>query len=162
MSITGELRKWNDETTILPLTRRQLLDAIADRIDIEHEKAIRELNNLADAIGDTCVLLPKDADGEYIHIGDKVQQRDHAGKWTGPLLVMAVTNVGCYVMAYDTLSSSVFHVWGNDVRHYAPTVEDVLREFAGTLASAENNWGSDVNDAIAEYAAKLQLRSDEE
>lgn len=43
-----------------------------------------------------------------------------------------------------------------------PTVEDVLREFAGTLASADNNWGSDVNDAIAKYAAKLSLAEGED
>lgn len=153
MSITGELRKWNDETTILPITRRQLLDAISDRIDAEHEKAIRELNNLADAIADSCVQLPKDANGEYIHIGDRMEHIE-----LGYVLEVIAVGVVCFIAwnthlnRYCQYDSKLFR------HHHEPTVEDVLREFAGTLASAENNWGSDVNDAIAEYAAKLQLK----
>lgn len=65
-SITDELREyaagWRDRSCY-----KHLL-AIADRIDAEYQKAIQELNNLADA----SVLLPVDADGVPININDKV------------------------------------------------------------------------------------------
>ena len=56
MEISDEIRKWCDETT--PWPTRADARAIADRID-------REM-----------VELPKDADGEVIHVGDTLYDRE--------------------------------------------------------------------------------------
>ena len=158
MSITGELRKWNDETTILPITRRQLLDAIADRIDIEHEKAIRELNNLADAIGDGCVMLPKDADGVPIHIGDELEGYGYP---KGGAYCKAIVNdvtilagpIGSFYKSWLMWDATeVCH-------HHEPTVEDVLREFVTEFNRDDTELCDE--EIIERFAAKLQLRSDQ-
>lgn len=44
--------------------------------------------------------------------------------------------------------------------HHAPTVEDVLAEFANRVCNSGHQWGLDAADTIAEYAAKLQLKED--
>lgn len=77
MSITDELRRWvgiYEHEVDYMLTSRQAtqLREIADCIDAEYQKAIWELNNLADA----SVLLPVDADGVPIHIGDRVENNE--------------------------------------------------------------------------------------
>lgn len=72
MSITDELRRFIEDPLLGYASQDQHIETltkIADRIDAEYQKAIRELNNLADA----SVLLPVDADGEYIRIGDDVE-----------------------------------------------------------------------------------------
>ncbi|MEE1210291.1 MAG: hypothetical protein U0K60_09665, partial [Parafannyhessea umbonata] len=77
MSITDELREW--WVRKFPVMDKELhkdFTAIADRIDAEHQKAIRELNNLADA----SVLLPVDADGEIIHVGDMMERGKTCGR----------------------------------------------------------------------------------
>ena len=57
MSITDELRAYAGSFYLFCYKDvREKLDAIADSIDAEYQKAIRELNNLADA----SVLLPVD------------------------------------------------------------------------------------------------------
>lgn len=149
MSITDELRerakKWNSS----------ILRDIADRIDAEHEKAIRELNNLADAVADSCVQLPKDTGGEYIHEHDKVDWRDHAGTWHENATVVAVCNDGCYVM-----DGTVFHVHKSDIRHHhEPTVEDVLREFVTEFNRDDTELCDE--EIIERFAAKLQLKETE-
>jgi hypothetical protein len=77
MSITDELRKYAEENECKSYCK--LLTAIADRIDAEHE---RITHNLTDALhkqedatrelSEKSVLLPLDADGVPIHVGDKV------------------------------------------------------------------------------------------
>ena len=75
MGITDELREWMKSSTLSSWTAEHLT-AIADRIDVEHE---RITHNLTDALHKqedaTCeldeksVLLPVDADGVPIHVG---------------------------------------------------------------------------------------------
>jgi hypothetical protein len=132
---------------------KEALLAIADRIDAEHERQLEVLyRDMSDA---EYVKLPKDADGEYIHEHDKVDWRDHAGTWHENATVVALCNDGCYVM-----DGTVFHVHKSDIRHHhAPTVEDVLREFALACEDA-GNAGPEVERIAAEYAAKLKLKED--
>ena len=149
MSITDELRKWGygfcGDT-------HDVVTAIADRIDAEYQKIIRELNNFADA----SVFLPVDADGEHIHIGDKVTLYGRC--------VYEVDGIHIYK---DSVSVSCSGVSGcgcdsaNNFHHYhAPTVEDVLREMLDAWGELPSNA---TNEAIiAEYAAKLRLAGDAE
>ena len=158
--ITDELRKWAGGSTISSWTAEHLT-AIADRIDAEHERQLEVLyRDMSDA---EYVKLHKDADGEYIHEHDKVDWRDHAGTWHENATVVALCNDGCYVMY--ALDGMVIHVNKSDIRHHhAPTVEDVLREFAHVgiriVAKREFKEGDfDLyadEEAIAKFAANMR------
>ena len=164
MSITDELREWAEDNTLKDrvLTTYppqhavhgvlETLLRIADRIDAEHQKAIRELNNLADS----SVLLPVDADGEYIHMGDRMEN--------GELVVRIVLTDGSWEPTGYTASTpnQLHEHYCHDIRHrHAPTVEDVLRECVAAYMDTpldELNEG----EFFAEYAAKLRLAGDAE
>lgn len=177
MSITDELREWAEDNTLRDrvLTTYppqhavhgvlEKLLRIADRIDAEHEKAIRELNNLADA----SVLLPVDADGEVIHVGDMMERGEARGhvialmlseypkKWGGGLH-WGVQLEGEHA---PTALDLTFH------HYHAPTVEDVLMEFADEMnqnlgmytgeAIDADEWRDADAKTVEKYAAKLRL-----
>lgn len=173
MSITDELRTGGIYR--FPSNRRvfteEELTAIADRIDAEHEDALREAymkgrNDGFDrgfaSADDWCaqhedamekhgwVKLPKDIDDKLIHEHDKVDWRNHAGTWHNNALVVAVCSDGCYVM-----DGMVFHVHASDIRHHKhPTVEDVLAE----LLCEYDRDDFELTELIERFAAKLQLR----
>lgn len=160
MTATDELRKWAEEFWEFAYSKfgdKAELLAIADRIDAEYAKAIRELNNFADA----SVLLPVDANNEYIRVGDMMER----GKARGHVIALMLSN-------YPKKWGGGLH-WGVQlegeqaptaldltIHHYRePTVEDVLMEFALACEDA-GNAGPDVERIAAEYAAKLQLKED--
>lgn len=160
--ITDELKEWMYNHTVNCSDNRIALVAIADRIDAEYRKAIRELNNLTEA----SVLLPVDADGEVIHVGDAMERGDAQGH----VIALMLSN-------YPKKWGGGLH-WGIQLegeqaptaldglfRHYKPTVEDVLREFTDAILEWAGTSGSVAevgtwNDVAAEYAAKLQLKED--
>jgi hypothetical protein len=153
MSITDELRKYaNGYET---LVNHKLL-AIADRIDAEHERQLEVLyRDMSDA---EYVKLPKDADGEYIHVGDKVICGVSVWTVTGLELVGDRWSVRCTIYN-ESGGSGTASYSPIDLRHYhAPTVEDVLREFGDWYAHTKG--GCDEDGIIAEYAAKLRLKED--
>ena len=157
MNITDELRKW--ASVEVPYKYGHQLCAIADRIDAEYQKAIRELNNLADA----SVLLPVDADGEIIHVGDMMERGEARGrvialmlskypkKWGGGLH-WGVQLEGEHA---PTALDLTFH------HYHAPTVEDVLTEMvAKVIERGELTNGA--AQTIAEYAKRLTLAEGED
>jgi hypothetical protein len=168
MSITDELREYAN-TRISP--NKGMLTAIADRIDAEHERLMQEQPFTIDMVPMTdermaehgWIRLPKDADGEYIHVGDEVYQVE--GGW-----VYTVESIRFYP-DNTTVTFSCKHGFGCDsahnVRHYhAPTVEDVLREFAeryldyeGIPSAGRRGVGEALMD---EYASKLRLAEGED
>ena len=162
-SITDELREYAEDWDWLDTGAERAQDrieAIADRIDAEHERQLEVLyRDMSDA---EYVKLHKDTGGEYIHEYDKVDWRDHAGTWHENSTVVALCNDGCYVMY--ALDGMVIHVNKSDIRHHhAPTVEDVLRDFAReclTYTTCVDDH--EVQDAIEMYAAKLRLAGDAE
>lgn len=157
MSITDELREYVGNFYLFRYKDvRESLTAIADRIDAEHQKAIRELNNLADA----SVLLPVDADGEIIHVGDMMER----GKARGHVIALMLSK-------YPKKWGGGLH-WGVQLEgeqaptaldltfhHYhKPTVEDLLRELIhryDELRLGPNAF--DPFELLDEYAAKLRL-----
>ena len=146
MSITDELRAWAKEH----LSRNSIL-AIADRIDAEHERQLEVLyRDMSDA---EYVKLPKDADGEYIHVGDVMEINGEvlppvSGIGNGSVIV------GVFGVDKDDDISEVFTL--DLMRHYhVTTVEDVLREFAFQIGQSATDDG-----IVAEYAAKLRLKED--
>lgn len=158
--ITDELRKYIRDAArwgISPTCEKGLAD-IADRIDTEHKNICydyqREFKEW-EHTQDTCYIeLPKDADGEYIHIGDVVTMELMFGGMSKPLVVdrMELSHGKdgyLWCVALDTDETC----WNQPslLHHHAPTVEDVLREFAEGL-------GVPVADSyIATSAAKLRL-----
>jgi hypothetical protein len=176
MSITDELREWINGNTIIHVTG---LRAIADRIDAEHERAVMSAMNdaLYHANDESMaelgwVRLPKDADGVPFRIGDKVDS-DHYEDGT-------VTGIQCYkiynggirtliAVRPDGWDVAMWHTPDEYRHHHGPTVEDVLLEackaYHGLMTESMSDVAHDMpapSEIIAEYAAKLRLRSDAE
>ena len=170
MAITDELRLFAADpyTGWVPTDKQQAdLRAIADRIDEKHEREVQQahadgLNEQMDFhdnfIPSNYIALPVDADGVPIRIGDVL---DEIAVATYPFVPAKV--VGYHECCGEVLpiveNDGEFQVIPEKVCHYrAPTVEDVLREFADAMS---NTNPLDVPARIAEYAAKLRLAGEE-
>ena len=155
MSITDELRKWAhgpDEGDDW-LDR---IDEFCDRIDAEHEAVVSTACRLAAGLDDDAlakrgyIALPVDADGEYIHVGDVLYGY---GK-TIEVVELRYGRSGWVLISRDGNGYADTFAF---THYHAPTVEDVLREFADEVKRC-----CDTQDTIAEYAAKLRLSNSEE
>ena len=167
MSITDELREcatdWGRD--LIGSGGKAVLFNIADRIDAEHEKRIASVMNDAlyhanekDMADLGWIRLPKDANGEYIHIGDEL---DGYGYPNGGAYCKAIVNEVTILAGPKDSSYRSWLMWdAAEVRHHhEPTVEDVLREFGDWYVHTKG--GCDEDGIIAEYAAKLQLKETE-
>ena len=122
------------------------------RVRNAHE---REVDGGVDSMTDAqlaehgLVRLPKDADGVPIHIGDVME-------WCDSGETLTVEGIGSDVLFYIDGENAEWTAARNKRHHHAPTVEDVLREFAYGL-------GVPVADSyIAAAAAKLRLAGEDE
>lgn len=167
MSITGELREYTKHYSVAGSKKDTMLSSIADRIDAEHQKAIRELNNLAD----TSMLLPVDANGETIHVGDEmegVDKYDSLKKVMGKVITVSFESNGVVDVAVQVWDSdgkswhrAYLDPYASVYRHYhEPTVEDVMVEFATDWECAQD--GEDKTAVLKEYASKFRLANSEE
>lgn len=166
MSITDELRKCIDGLVMTSMSRDKMC-AIANRIDAEHESKVSYwqgacykdgydegfasaddwLAQHEDAMADHgWVRLPKDEDGEVWHIGDRTESGQ-------TIEAMGLNKHGWHFVGTVNEIDPAIH------RHYhAPTVEDVLREFA--MAVCKDDALTIRKDVVDEYAAKLMLKED--
>ena len=97
------------------------------------------------------VRLPVDADGVPIRVGDVMEWPD--------CYTAEVVGIGDDRFFY--VDDCLMYAWTNDkIHHHAPTVEDLLAEFANRVCNSGHQWGLDADTTIAEYAAKLQLKED--
>ena len=161
MAITDELREYADGFSGPFYGHGERLRKIADRIDERHEQTYR---NLTDALhkqeeatyklSEKSIMLPVDADGVPIRIGDVVTCG--ANVWTVTRMKLLGGGWGICCTVYNEHGCSSTNVYPpSDLRHYhEPTVEDVLRQFADAMS---NTNPLDVPARIAEYAAKLRL-----
>ena len=184
MSITDELRKWakvfecvwfkpaSKEVVIttggsMPVDHvnmRLFIEGIADRIDEEHERVRAEsiIDMTDDAMAEHgWVRLPKDADGEYIHIGDVME-------WPNGE-TFEVVGIGDGTLFYVEGDGDALADWtgASTKRHYhAPTVEDVvtdLCEHVWETALLGGTWSdSPVESYIADFAKRLRLAKEDE
>ncbi len=156
MSITDELRAYTFIITEEGSSMLRRLTDIADRIDAEYEKALSEQPCTIDMVPMTdermaehgWVRLPKDADGEYVHIGDVMVYADGN---TCPMKVVAL------------VPPSVFQTedgprYADMCRHKPTTVEDVLQEMLYKSHIYDEREMELLPDLIAEYASKFQLK----
>ena len=162
MSITDELRTeargFGDYIYTSEKAHRLL--AIADRIDVEHESACAEaygngVMSVPTALDESqWMRLPNDADGKPVHIDDIMEWPD--GR------TFDVVGIGDGVLFYvedgneqaDWTGASTKH------HHHAPTVEDVLREFALKVAGEECMTMR--TGVVEEYAKRLKLAESED
>lgn len=163
MSITDELREYalsfkNSHDAWSSIGEK--LDHIADCIDVAHEEAL--VSSYLDGVFSDgglaeYVRLPVDVDGETIHIGDEmVLQHEAAEK---PYTVQSLTWDG--EDWYFTCDEGFFNACGW-MHHRAPTVEDVLVKMLEKAVGYSDAHTTVALNAIAEYAAKLRLASNEE
>jgi len=135
MNITDELREFvrgaDGYELWCPRHKAELL-AIADRIDTA-------------LIANGYVELPKDRDGEYVRVGDRMQVCDTGTVFNVTLL--RLINSGWVVNPVNFMPS--------DLRHYhAPTVEELLDQLEGLRGN-----GADYEDVVtraSEIAEKLR------
>ena len=154
MSITDELRAYVKNGSLHCFSDYL---AIADRIDAEHQRQLDVLyRDMSDA---EWVRLPKDADGEYIHIGDVMESK-------GSDFLFGEASFEVRSMRCDEWGWEVYDRLGDRYapsllcHYHEPTVEDVLREFA--LAVCKDDALTIRKDVVDEYAAKLRLVGDAE
>ncbi len=175
MAITDELREYADGFSGPFYGHGERLRKIADRIDAEHESACAEaygngVMSVPIALDESaCVELPKDADGVPIHIGDYLHCDETGRDFPCRGYCCSVGKNGerrwTVECSYDAYSGTSEYASARRCRHrYAPTVEDVLREFASNIADVlgGDDFKLDDNDELyAEYAAKLRLAEEE-
>lgn len=99
------------------------------------------------------VKLPKDADGEPIHVGDKVVEVDE------PAVPRTVTRINLAGDGWLVCINGIGRRSDKYRHHHAPTVEGVLDEMLQRFS--EDGYEGGMSDLIAEYAAKLRLAGDE-
>lgn len=165
MSITDELREWFKDRFFMA-NGWQEINAIADRIDAAHEEALGSKVAMAISVGEDgtefvsmpakelserYVELPKDADGEVIHVGDKLDDGWRALQ--GEVRELILNHDGWWFRFKDNCEQFYVHEFHEWHHRHAPTVEDVLHDF---ICDLEEGVRDEV-DLIAEYAAKLRL-----
>lgn len=164
MSITDELREWKGhiQTRTTPesvLALRAELNAIADRIDAEHESACAEAyGNGVESVAlpdlTTYVKLPLDADGEYIRIRDVMDSKVDYLFDGRPFDVRALVLLEDGWEVADGRFGNRYEP--NSLRHHhIPTVEDVLREFAVEVCGEPALTIR--SGVVEEYASRLRL-----
>lgn len=109
------------------------------------------------------IELPKDADGEYIHIGDVMDCGEHFGiQQVEGFIHGAVEFTVC-----DPQPARICTCPAHMTRHYhAPTVEDVLREFTDAILewAGESGTVAEVgtwSDVAADFVKRLQLKEEQ-
>lgn len=169
MSITEELREYTGNFYLFRYKDvREKLDAIADRIDAEHEAQLSDAfetrNSDENLESDGWVRLPMDADGETVYPRDLMVSAK--GHFAGCHEVKKLVLVKCDGRLEWSCQLDGVGLWdsyfalGNLRHHHAPTVEDVLEELLQRFS--EDGYEGGMYDLIAEYAAKLRLAGDDE
>jgi hypothetical protein len=134
--ISDEIREFLRRARADGLMDLSELDAIADRIDAE------------------MVELPRDRDGEYIHIGDVME-------WCDSGETLTVEGIGSDVLFYIDGENAEWTAARNKRYHHEPTVEDVLQEMLFKAHIYDKREMELLPDLIAEYAARLRLAGED-
>ena len=110
------------------------------------------------------VPLPVDADGVPIHVGDVMDEQLPFGGYAAPAPVDTMElsrGAGGYGWMVRLDSESGAFINPKLLRHHhAPTVEDVLREFAGEWLDMVDGTDEE-RELVKTFAAKLRLAESE-
>ncbi len=132
------------------------IDSIHANLERENASLKAELDRLmGEQDRDGWIELPKDADGEYIHIGDVME-------WPEDGETFEVVGIGDGWTLFYVIEDGVAEWTRAESKrhHHEPTVEDVLTEFG-----IDWEHESDCEDRAAllkEYASKLRLAEGED
>ena len=119
---------------------------------------LRMLDEIEQEVAERYIELPKDEDGEIIHIGDEL--------YRGRVCRIEMADDGDHKVYVRTspnnpqlegLLCKYMH------HHHEPTIEDVLREMLGSYDIKRGytcGHQTPQNEIIAEYAERLQLKED--
>lgn len=167
MSITDELREFIETHLYLGATSlggwKEAAFAIADRIDEEHFNALVGRSEigvqavLSDPEQYGLVALPRDADGEVIHIGDVMEWIDLDGE------TLTVKGIGNGMLFYIDCGSVKWTVARNKRHYHEPTVEDLLFSYGQACIRTSNEAETDAAKQTMlarlreDYATKLRL-----
>ena len=165
-SITDELREW--ASVEVPYKYGHQLNAIADRIDAEHEAKVSYwqgasykdgydegfagaddwLGQHEDAMAEHgWVKLPVDADGVPIHVGDEMECGDGT--------VFTVERISLYEFGWrcdgEGIDANGYKCTAHALpdcchHHHASTVEDLLQKFGEKMAENKSMYISNVWD----------------
>lgn len=119
----------------------------------DHDEIDKRIRATQRELDERYQLLPLDADGEIIHVGDKMFYDDHVfmvcgvGQENGVSAVYYTEEGG-----YDAYFASVCH------HYHKPTVEALLRRF-GSVYGATNI--DDIDSLVAEYVKKISELGDD-
>lgn len=155
--ITHELRNFANSgmSAMECATYSDKLIAIADRIQLEHERLMVEradrYSELRAKMNNCYIELPKDADDVPWHVGDCDEDGNE-------VIELRRTSSGWFVVTDDMEPYRP----ERKRHHHVPTVEDVLREFADLVRKERVELATIGEDAIAEYASKLRLAEGED
>lgn len=165
MSITDELRHKVANYPFRDSRDFALFEVIADHIDIAHEHAIgyvddRDPETMAQ---NGWAKLPVDANGEYIHIGDRVENNERVVR-------IVLTDGSWEPSVYTEKTPNVLQEYFcNEVSHYRkPTVEDLLFSYGQACIRTSNEAETDAEKQTMlarlreDYATKLRLAGDAE
>lgn len=157
-AIHANLERENDRLKQEAVDLKNRLDAVRDgdgwRLGFDEGFASADdwLADNEDAMAEHgWVRLPKDADGEYIHVGDVMDG------YSKTIKVVELRNAGTWHLVDEF--GNEWHDHAAFTHHHTPTVEDVLREMLdawGELPAEEENEA-----IIAEYAPKLRLAGED-
>lgn len=161
MKSVDALRKWADGLSCIwidPNDHSIIVTTCDDMPPSIDSVSLRDhVNGILDGIErevDDMVPLPVDADGVPIHVGDVMELDSGA--------VEEVESMHYYGSGgWTTTTTHNATAMPSIIRHHhAPTVDDVLREFAAEVETAGGVM--ELPDAaLAEYAARLRLAGDE-
>ena len=174
MESIDRLREYVDGNSYINEVTASCICSLLDTIEQEVGEMQRALTidakpmtdeNMA---ADGWVRLPVSDDGNVLYIGDLVDEKLPFGGYAAPApidtmeLSRGASGYG-WMVKLDAESRAL--VSPKLLRHHAPTVEDVLREFTDEVwdRCCEGATASDsgIDELVAEYAAKLALRGDE-
>lgn len=118
----------------------------------ELQAKVDELQAELDEYDQTHMVLPVDADGVPIHVGDVVD----SGLDSGKVLRLELWADG-WVVVFDVGRGNTSRYESTALRHVKPrTLEDVLRDFASRVLNSGHQWGLDAPDMVPEFAAEIR------
>lgn len=135
----------------------EMTDALVERDNLRegNKRLVEEYNTLLEwntqLAKREVIELPKDADGEYLHIGDVMDNSHKSGFDAKVVIGISYHEGGKVCVRID--EERLRWLDPTDLKHHhEPTVADVLREFA-------LKWGDacDEDAYVDEYAKKLRM-----
>ena len=126
--------------------------------DIDTDELVRIADAIEREVKEGYVELPKDANGEHIHIGDKLVGKYLEGNPVVECTRLTLTNDW---MVGHGRAEGTYNLYAH---YHEPTVEDVLEELCLEYVRSWNGEATakERKEVVAKYTNRLQLRKEED